>query len=246
MNLIPRPKACLLGVGPVAALLAGILLVGPPSCGRAAEDPGRWVTVLHTNDIHGTYRSTPASWIDGNPKIGGFPAESDYVRRERAAAERSLLLDAGDFMTGNPISDLDYEGVPGGGMVAFLNLLGYDALCLGNHDFDHGRAVTKELVGMARMPVLVANLFDESGALFTGKGYQVFPLGGMKVAVIGLVMEDLPGFLRPGAAEGLRVRNPLESVLEILDEVDARSDLIVLLTHLGVDEDRAPQPHAAR
>jgi 2',3'-cyclic-nucleotide 2'-phosphodiesterase (5'-nucleotidase family) len=221
------------------ALAAG-LLFGAFSCtGESPEQAGQWVTILHTNDIHGKYRATPASWMDGNPPVGGFPAASDYVNRQRKEAERSLLLDAGDFMTGNPICDLEYEGVPGGGMIAFFNLLGYDAICLGNHDFDQTRTVTSELIQMAEMPVLLANLYDESGSLYTGKGYEIFTLGDVRVGVIGLVMESLPGYLRPGAIDGLRVVDEGEAIERILDEVDQKTDLIVLLTHLGVDYDEA-------
>lgn len=228
-----RPRR---GVLPV--LLLGLLL-GSVSCGRRAEETGQWVTILHTNDIHGRYRPTPASWVDGNPMIGGFPAASDYVRRERGGVEWCLLLDAGDFMTGNPICDLEYGGVRGGGMVAFLNLLGYDAICLGNHDFDHGRKLTRQLVGMAEMPVLSANLFDEAGEHFTGKGYEVFEMGRVRVGVIGLIMEDLPGYLLPGAVDGLRIKRELPTIQKVVDEVDPRTDLIVLLTHIGIDMDES-------
>ncbi len=218
-------------------LLAGLALAGF-SCGKEpGGQAGQWVTILHTNDMHGKYLATPAGWIDGNPPIGGFAAANFYVDRERREVERSLLLDAGDFMTGNPICDLEYDGVQGGGMVAFMNLLGYDAVCLGNHDFDHKRKVTSQLIAMAEMPILLANVFDESGRFFTGKGYEVFTLGDVRVGVIGLLMESLPGYLRAGSVDGLRIEPELAAIERILDEVDARTDLIILLTHVGVDAD---------
>lgn len=224
----------------VLSLVFVVLLVGAVSCSKnAGEAQGQWVAILHTNDIHGHFEATPASWIDGNPPIGGFPAASFYVAREREKAERSLLLDAGDFMTGTPICDMDHEGVLGGGMMVFLNLLGYDAVCLGNHDFDHKRDVTSALVALAEMPVLCANVFNESGQLFTGKAYEIFEVGGVRVGVIGLIMENLPGYLVPGAIEGLRVGQSLASINSVLDEIDPKTDLIVLLTHVGVDIDEA-------
>jgi len=228
-----------LRTGVPVVFILGLAALGV-SCGKGTrEDAGRWVTLLHTNDIHGTYRATPASWMDGNPPIGGFPAASDFVRLERQDAPASLLLDAGDFMTGNPICDLEYQGVQGGGMVAFLNLLGYDAVCLGNHDFDHTRSVTAELVAMAEMPVVCANLLDESGRPFSGKAYEIFERGGVRVGVIGLILENLPGYLGPGAVEGLRLERAIPAIDRVLDEVDRETDLIVLLTHVGVDMDEA-------
>jgi len=221
-------------------VLAAAFLVCIPACKqKETESPGQWVTILHTNDIHGHYRATPASWVDGNPPVGGFPAASFFVSRERGDAERSLLLDAGDFMTGNPICDLDYNGVRGGGMPAFFNLLGYDALCLGNHDFDHKWEVTRGLIGLTEMPVLCANVFKPSGDLFSDKGYEIYNLDGVRVGVIGLVMDGLSGYLRSGALGDLFVEAGLVSVERILDEVDRKTDLIILLTHIGVETDEA-------
>ncbi len=225
-------------------VLGVVLLAGVSACEkRATGTPGQWVTILHTNDIHGKYRATPASWVDGNPLVGGFPAAGYYIDRERKEAGRSLLLDAGDFMTGNPICELEYRGVRGGGMVEFLNLMGYDAICLGNHDFDNKWEATRKLVGLAAMPVLCVNLFEPSGEYFSGKGYEIYDLDGVRVGVIGLIMDNLSDYLRAGALGPLRLEPGLSSIERVLDEVDRRTDLIIVLTHIGVESDEELASH---
>lgn len=126
------------------------------------EGPVQFV-VLHTNDIHGQFTTTEATWKEGNPPIGGFSNLSAVVNGTRANNENVLLLDAGDLMTGNPICDYDYKGVQGGAMMEFMNLLDYDAMCLGNHEFDHGLEALDQLVAMATFPVLSDNTYRPEG-----------------------------------------------------------------------------------
>lgn len=228
------------------ALAAALLGAGLVAC--AGSDPSRVdadmlegpveLVILHTNDIHGKFTTTAATWQDGNPPIGGLANLSAYVEDERAGYDRTILLDAGDFMTGNPICDEVHEGVTGGAMVALLNLVGYDAICLGNHEFDHGLETLDGLMGLSEFPLVSANTFRPQGGLTAPEPYVIVEERGLRIGVIGLMTENLYGVAAPSKLAGTRVTSAAEAARSIVSEIDDRTDLIVLLTHIGVDGDR--------
>ncbi len=209
-------------------------------CGRPPQPtPGKPtpITILHTNDIHGKFTEQPATWRDGSPPIGGFGNLSAYVAAERAVGGRLLLLDVGDFMTGNPICDYDHDGVKGGAMVAFMNLVGYDAAALGNHEFDHGVRNLERLVELAKFPFLSANLYRPGGGLVAPARYHIFELEGLRVGVIGVMTEGLYEVTAPSMLAGVVVTPAAEAVREVVREIDSKTDLIILLSHRGYDRD---------
>lgn len=222
----------------VGVLVALLTVVG---CGGGSKPTGgpRELVILHTNDIHGKFRDTPATWRDGNPPIGGFANLSAYVEEARAAApDRTVLLDAGDLMTGNPICDYDYLDIEGGAMMAFMNLMGYDAMALGNHEFDHGLESLSALLSLAKFPVLSANTFRPDGELTAPLRYVIVERNGVRIGVIGLLTESLYSVAAPSKLAGTRVESMVESARSIIEKIDDETDLIVLLTHVGVDGDR--------
>ncbi len=197
----------------------------------------RSLTILHTNDIHGKFTTTPATWRDGNPPIGGMANLSAYVVEERAKGP-SILVDAGDFMTGNPICDYEVGGVEGGALVDMMNALDYDAICLGNHEFDHGLEALEELAGRIEAPFLCANVYRPRGGLTAGAPYTIVERGGVRVGIVGLMTEDLYGVAAPRMLAGTKVTSMVEEARKAVAAIDDRTDLIVLLTHIGVDGDR--------
>jgi 2',3'-cyclic-nucleotide 2'-phosphodiesterase (5'-nucleotidase family) len=149
----------------------------------------------------------------------------------------TLLLDAGDLMTGTPITTLDYHGVAGGAIVELMNRVGYDAMALGNHEFDLGRAACTAAIGRARFPVLCANLIDSgTGGLFTARdgGTVVIERGGVRIAIIGLILDDLSRVIPRSVIAGLEVRPSIQIAREAVTKLDPVSDLIVVLTHQGL------------
>lgn len=182
---------------PIAAVF---VLLG---CSHSVKPTGPTeLIILHTNDIHGKFTETPATWVEGEPPIGGFSNLSVFVATERARTPNVLLLDAGDLMTGNPICDYDYEGVKGGAMMAFMNMLQYDAMCVGNHEFDHGLEELDGLLSLARFPVLSANTYTPDGDLTAPARHVIVKRGGLRVGVIGLLTEDLYGVAAPSKLAG--------------------------------------------
>jgi 5'-nucleotidase / UDP-sugar diphosphatase len=224
-----------------AALVAGFFLaVSPATPAGAADAGGAWLTILHTNDIHGEYAPRPAEWREDRALVGGFEALAARVTAIRSAGP-TLFLDAGDLMAGTPLTLLEYRGVPGGGAMELMNRTGYDAMALGNHEFDLGRKACVDLVGLATFPVLCANLVDaESGELFLGadRASIVFERGGIRVAVIGLILDDLARVVAAEPIRGLAVRPSIAVAKSEVERLDPVSDLIVILTHQGLAASR--------
>ncbi len=215
-----------------AALSLALLLT---AC--AGADGGK-VTIFHTNDLHAHFLPEEASWRDDGAPVGGFLALESIIAAERAKAERSIYLDAGDFMTGTPLSDMEHRGAKGGAIVEFYNRVGLDGMAIGNHEFDQSLENLDALLALAEFPVFGANLAGRGGRPFTGHEYRVYDLDGVRIGVIGITTEELGGLVSGEIREALTVTTGVETVERLLPEVDERSDLIILLSHEGIDTDR--------
>lgn len=214
-------------------LLAFLLLAG---CAHQRQGS---LTLLHTNDMHSQYTPVPASWVQKEPKplIGGITALDYQIRKARAAHKATLLLDAGDIMTGTPLAKLRVDGALGGAYVQMLNEIGYQALTIGNHEFDEGQENLFRLLDLARYDVLSANLYKDD-RLVAKKPYAIYESGGLRIGVIGITLTQLFEMTAKKNLEGIRVLDPAATAQKYIDEIDGRTDLIVLLTHQGVDDDR--------
>lgn len=198
------------------------------------------ITILHTNDIHGSFLPVKATWTRKKPEplIGGFLALKSHVENFRKSENNTLLLDAGDIMTGNLICNMEYEGVKGGALVHFMNEIGYEGMTIGNHEFDLGAANVRGLMGLAKFPVYSANLYTNQDHLFTDAGYHIYKKNGLRIGVIGIITEHLFDVLNADKRKGLDVRENAPIVEKIASEIDDKTDLIVVLSHCGVDEDK--------
>jgi 2',3'-cyclic-nucleotide 2'-phosphodiesterase (5'-nucleotidase family) len=144
----------------------------------------RPLTILHSNDLH-------AHLLPDDQGMGGFAYLATAVREERAHSAASLYLNAGDLVQGTPVSTL-YQGLP---IYQIANRLGFDVSTLGNHEFDYGWRRIQDFVKAANFPVVSANVVNDSGDLLAGKAYVIKTVGGIRVAVIGVLLGDLVGNL---------------------------------------------------
>ncbi|MBU1702728.1 MAG: bifunctional metallophosphatase/5'-nucleotidase [Candidatus Eisenbacteria bacterium] len=222
--------------GPIAGgILMGLLLAVAIS---TLTSQAQEITILHTNDIHGSYLSREADWRDDRPLVGGMEALAGEVRATRADVENLLLLDGGDVMTGHPICDLVVDDVHGGGLIKIMNALQYDAMTLGNHDLDISQENVHGLEALADFPFLCCNLVYEDGRGFLGKACVIKRVGKLRVGIIGVITEFLAGVVQKKNIEGLKILDPLEQVQALADSLDSETDLIILLSHMGVEADR--------
>ena len=190
------------------------------------------LTILHTNDIHGTYLAEEG--------VGGFKALSHYVDRAKSETDGPVFLfDAGDVMTGTPLTQIDFHGAKGGAMFVLMNFVGYDAWTYGNHAFDLGQENAKALTTVAKFPTLNTNIVHvDSGELFAGQPYKIVEKDGVKVGVLGSMEAIFKQEILREATEGLNVL-PVESAIRpYADFLEDRVDLVVVLAQMGWGESK--------
>ncbi len=212
--------------------------------GSGAAHPSGYLVIAHTNDTHAHFSPSRAPWLEAAPDIGGFAAIAGAVEalHVQAGDDHVLYLDGGDVMTGTPLMEFEVRGVRGGAMLDFMETAGLDAWVLGNHEFDIGFDHVSALVGASRVPVLSANLdaLDGSGApgIMGLVDHTIFERDGLKVGVFGLTTASLGRLTASGAAEKLNVRDVIAVAREQVEALASQVDLVVALTHIGVDMDK--------
>ncbi len=206
-------------------LLLALLPAACLSPSRARTDT---VLIFHTNDLHSALRP------DGKDG-GGLARIAGAVEAARSRRLDVLYLDAGDGVTGAPVSTL-FQGRP---VFHVLSVAGLDAMALGNHEFDHGWRRISDYRRLAVFPLLSANVRGPGGALLADAPYVVLDADGVRVGVIGLTTDETPKLTARGLTEGVVFEPPAQALRRVLPEVRARSDIVVVLSHLGYEADRA-------
>ncbi len=228
---------------PWLPLLGLAIFAGCPKKEPEPLSPPGHVTILHTNDLHGHYLPERADWLPGEPAIGGFVRLEQEVRaiREAKGRENTLLVDGGDILTGTPLTALEEEGARGTPMLRFMEALGYDAWVVGNHEFDRGLENLKVLAGKSTFVTLSANLRDKAGkeALLPNQAFShVFAVNGVRIGVIGATTDSLRTLVSPKDWARMSPLPVAEAVRAEAARLDPDTDILVALTHIGVDDDK--------
>ncbi|MHA0984352.1 bifunctional UDP-sugar hydrolase/5'-nucleotidase UshA [Kosakonia cowanii] len=186
------------------------------------------ITILHTNDHHGHF------WRSEYGEYGLSAQKTlvDGIRKEVAAQGGSvLLLSGGDINTGVPESDLqdaepDFRG---------MNLIGYDAMAVGNHEFDNPMSVLRQQEKWAKFPFLSANIYQKSTNQRLFKPWMIFNRQGLKIAVIGLTTDDTAKIGNPEYFTDIEFRQPAAEAKLVIDELNQneKPDVIIATTHMG-------------
>ncbi|MEJ2559121.1 MAG: 5'-nucleotidase C-terminal domain-containing protein [Anaerolineae bacterium] len=191
------------------------------------------VTMLHTNDTHGTW---PETYYYGTAE--GFAFLASHIEAERAKNPNVLLLDAGDTFQGNAFAqyfrNADPNPIAGG-----MNLLGYDAFTIGNHEFNFGPATFASMLGQLDAPILgTINLDDDGSYGFINDHVQDYinlDVDGLKVTIFGLTNPRVYRYELPTNIPGLTFYSGLDTGFEAVPEIISAEDpdLLVGLTHMG-------------
>lgn len=200
------------------------------------------ILILHTNDMHASFLPHEAFWVKDAPKplVGGMKELAWTIDSIRSAGTPSILLDAGDVMTGSPISDLEYRGVSGGALFAMMGMLRYDAWEIGNHDLDISQDNLRSLTTIAPFPTLSANLTDSAGArTLNNTDALILTAGGVRIGVVGVMTERLFEVTNTNNLRGLKVGSAAEAVQRAVDRLKDSVDIMIALSHRGADEDSA-------
>lgn len=210
------------------ALIIGVCLLGTGAWTLAQEAEPIALTIMHTNDVHAHHE--PNSNGDG-----GAARQATVVSQIRAEGGNTLLLDGGDRFTGT-LFHVQYLGMDS---AQIMNAIGYDAMTLGNHEFDNGDVVLAAFIDALEFPVVTANVDFSQSADLAGKvqPYVMLDVAGEQVGIIGLVVPETEILSSPGP--DLVFRYDLDTVAQsMVDELTAMGvNKIILLTHIGYAAD---------
>ncbi len=212
--------------------LALITLLLPILAHAWQTDRSYRFTLLHTNDHHGHF------WTNEQGEYG-LAAQKTLMDQQRYDAQAkgggALILSAGDVNTGVPESDL-LDAEPD---IRGMNLVGYDAMALGNHEFDKPLSVLQKQQKWAKFPFLSANIYQKGSDQRLFKPWAVFNRMGLKIAVIGLTTTDTLRIANPQNVEQIEIRDPVKETEKAVAELRAseKPDVIIALTHMGHYDD---------
>jgi 5'-nucleotidase len=211
------------------SLTAGALMMSAPTIAQASE--GSRLTILHTNDVHSRLDPFP---MDGtrNAGQGGVAARAALIQTIRAEEEHVLLLDAGDIFQGTPYFNV-FKGEP---EMKAMRMMGYDAIIMGNHDFDAGLDnFAEKLTTHGKMPVVMSNYgFEGTSMESINQPYKIIRKGDVKIGILGVGIE-LVGLV-PEQLYGKTVyQDPIQQANVHADLLRNKHqcDLVICLSHLG-------------
>ena len=190
------------------------------------------LVIVHTNDSHGYDRR--AEGINGMATVSAL--KKDFQQQ----GKNVILLDAGDAIQDNNLVNLS-EGKTA---IQFMNAAKYDAMALGNHEFDYGADVTQKRIKEAKFPVMSANIYvDATGKPFAPKTRTILKRGDVKIGVFGLTTPSTVTTSNPLSVRGLTFLSQEDLYKAAQREVDALKkdgvDLVVAVGHLGSKPDVA-------
>lgn len=206
-------------------IAASLLLM---SCTVVAPSDTKTITLLFTNDVESAYEPVDAYWRDDLARIGGLPHLATLIDQQRRSQPNTFLFDAGDIFTGTLArltqGELSFE---------LMLTMGYDAMVIGNHEFEYGWKTLSEQMARAPFPVLGANLRYENTDIGFAQPWTIVERSGVRIGVIGVLGQDAATALIPSNIAGLEVLDPVATVARYVDKLRNDVDLIVVLTHQG-------------
>lgn len=216
----------------LALLFSCLFLVGASQAAEALK-----LTILHMNDPHAHYVPYAEPGVEG--LIGGFAKAQTVLKevqaRNQAEGRHTLILMGGDLLMGTPFSTA-FKGKLG---VTLMNKMKFNAMTVGNHEFDYGQDnLLVNLKPLMEFPLLSSNTRTSSGQnVFQGVLEKKYPESNTTVVIFGLTTTDTPTTTHPDNVTGLVFDDPVATAKGILDRVSEK-DLVIALTHIGVYEDK--------
>ena len=184
------------------------------------------VYIIHTNDFHGR--------IYGGDGSAGFANIAGFIQDKKSMRADVLVLDAGDFTSGTAVSTL----FKGESVIRIMSEMGYDAVTLGNHEFDHGWKNTERLENISSIPFICANAFKPDGTLVADNAYKLYEIDGVTVGIIGIIAENTPLMIVKSGNENLKFKSEIEILSDLVPKVRKQCDILIVLSHAGIKKDR--------
>lgn len=212
----------------MALLLRALLVVALAPASVRGEEPVREVTILYTNDFHSAIDPIPAYWLPGSPRLGGAAELAALVNQVRAREKPVFLFDTGDMFTGM-LSFL----TKGEALMEMMAAMDYDAMAIGNHEFDYGADNFERQMWRVRFPVLGANIFHKGTRHRYSRPWVILEKDGVRLGVIGVIGQDARSVALPSGITNLDFEDPALEVASAVDLLRPSVDLVVVLAHQG-------------
>ena len=197
------------------------------------------ITILGTTDLHGNIY--PTDYYTNKPDNRGLAKIATLIKRARKENPNALLIDSGDTIQGTPLEYYHNKdnNRPPDPMMLVMNSLHYDAMTVGNHEYNFGLKVLEKARGEAQFPWLSANTYEAGGDKTHYQPYIVKEILGVRVGILGLTTPGIPHWENPPNYAGLEFHEPVSEArkwVQVLREKE-RSDVIVIAMHMGLAED---------
>lgn len=219
--------------------LLGAFSLAPAQSEKAAGQRA-WITVLSTTDLHGNI--LPVDYYTNKPDARGLAKVATLIRQARRENPAgTLLLDSGDTIQGTPLEYFHNRknNAPPDPMMLAMNALRFDALAVGNHEYNFGLGVLEKARREASFPWLSANTYKKGTNETHFQPYVVKELNGVRVGLLGLTTPGVPFWENRENFAGLEFREPVAEArrwVAVLRERE-RVDLVVVAMHMGLEED---------
>lgn len=203
--------------------------------GMALAEEDTHIVILATSDLHGniwgySYENNTETANNGMARL------YTYIEQVRSENPNVFLVDAGDVIQGTIMTDIIANKAPEKEhpVIAAMNIMGYDAMTLGNHEFSWGIETMRQILSQADFPVLGANVLDKDGHYVTGNGWVIVERGGARLAIIGVCTPFIP--IWDGGKEGIddtTYEAGSIAVKRAIEEIGDRADIILVSAHMG-------------
>ena len=205
-------------------------------CVITEMEESRHITILGTSDMHGNiwgyfYEDNKETDNDGMARL------FTYIESVRKENPNTVLVDAGDDIQGTIMTDdlCNLHPDEEHPVISAMNAMGYDAMTIGNHEFNWGTDTVKKILSQANFPVLAANVLNPDGSYFTGHGWLIVEKNGIRIAIIGVVTPNVPMWDAETQGVGDLTFLPAnEAVRRAINEIAGRADIIMVSAHLGI------------
>ncbi|WP_199635484.1 5'-nucleotidase C-terminal domain-containing protein [Serratia sp. PAMC26656] len=192
------------------------------------------ITLLGTSDLHGTF--VPWDYASDTENLAGSLSQiATQIKKLRTEQPNLILVDAGDTIQGNFVETFKHEAISP--MMLGFNALKYDVWVVGNHEFDFGLPVLATPLKQFEGTALAGNIFWDNGKPFL-PAYKIIERQGVKIGIIGMDTPMTAEFAKgTDRTKGLNFTDPVQAVKNVISEIDGQVDAIVLVAHMGIDNE---------
>lgn len=223
----------------VHSLTILVLLLAIVFVGRSFAPERVQITILGTTDLHGNIN--PIDYYTNKPDNRGLAKVATLINRVRKEQPNTLLVDSGDTIQGSPLSSFHSRknNVRTDPMMLVMNSLNYDAMAVGNHEYNFGLKVLEKARGEAKFPWLSGNTYEKGTDRTHYKPYVVKDVAGVKIGILGLTTPGVPYWDNPPNYAGLEFRNPVPEARKWVQALRTQEkvDVVVIAMHMGLGED---------